>query len=68
MEKGREEDARRALLQIRKVSSVENEINEIKSAIAKHKQLEQDGKYYFVVPDIVMQISFVVSGCWKMIS
>ena len=45
MEKGREEDARKALLQIRKVPSVENEINDIRQAIAAHKKLEQDGKY-----------------------
>ena len=49
MEKGREKDARKALLQVRKVSNVEKELNGIKEAIASHKQEQEQGNTIFDV-------------------
>lgn len=46
MEKGREDEARKALVQIRKIHNVDNEINSIRKAIADHKQMEAEGKWF----------------------
>lgn len=43
MEKGRVEDARKALQQIRKVKRVDNELKEIEMAIEMNKQAEREG-------------------------
>lgn len=46
MEKGRTDDARRALQQIRKVKRVDNELKEIEMAIEQNRQAEREGNLY----------------------
>ena len=44
VEKGREEDARRALIQIRKTTNIDTELNGIKEAVAEHRKEQEEGK------------------------
>jgi SP family myo-inositol transporter-like MFS transporter 13 len=44
MEKGRREEAMKALQQIRKVKRVDNELKEIEMAIEENKKAEKEGK------------------------
>ena len=43
VEKGREEDARRALIQIRKTTNIDTELNGIKEAVAEHRKEQEEG-------------------------
>ena len=45
VEKGREDEARKALEQIRKTTNVLTELNGIKQAIADHRKEQEEGKF-----------------------
>ena len=47
VEKGREQEARKALVLIRKTPNVDIELEGIKQAIAEHRQEQEEGKFYF---------------------
>ena len=48
MEKGRREEAKKALQKIRKVTKVDNELKEIEMAIEQNRQAEQEGIFLLV--------------------